>query len=288
MGLEVFVNFLSEVLPVEVEIDATVGHIYDAVSAIKGTRFVLMYQGARLQDRDASLADLGICPETRLEALVGSEIKWWSLRHQSRSDPATWGPHPEQSCEDQSDIRLSGTTLARVDAKGAWMLVQNGDCWGLTTACLPESGSYMSPTFELTKYKNMMWLIIATEPPVDDNHFGYRHGADNEYDTPRFLLFINILENVLYWRGAGFNETSMTGDGCHRDGTKYRFEVEDDNTITLHMVRGDGTTEQYSDTPAAKGFKRVVSTFTPAERASVKFGVASRGAAEAVWRIFNE
>eukprot|EP00756_Hemistasia_phaeocysticola_P061393 Hpha_TRINITY_DN4873_c0_g1::TRINITY_DN4873_c0_g1_i1::g.20382::m.20382 len=82
-GLLLYVQSVDRTIPVELDMDATVGNLYEAVvaahPAARGMK--LQYREAVLADDKESLADLGVCQEVTLELVQGANAIGFSEQH---------------------------------------------------------------------------------------------------------------------------------------------------------------------------------------------------------------
>eukprot|EP00756_Hemistasia_phaeocysticola_P062686 Hpha_TRINITY_DN6136_c0_g2::TRINITY_DN6136_c0_g2_i1::g.164841::m.164841 len=290
-GLLLFVNVDGSRIPVELDPGATVEDLQkEVVTANPSCKHRgLLFQGEPLVDPGAYLADLGVCPQSEL-FLSTESLQWISGALKLRGKNVIEqefedGKVPEQLLGDE------GKELIKYDEDGSLQLLcPNGDIWAQTSGRLPPEGEYLSPVMTTEVYKNMMWLIVSTEQSNDDNAFGYHDGEIHDEEAKKFLVFINIITDSLYWRGSGHPEECHPMSGCASDGMSYRFRVTAENDIILVSRDAEGKIVQLDDwqCKSRSSFKKVVDKFTPEERSRVSFGVAARTATDGVWKISHD
>lgn len=294
-GLLLFVNPAGgERIPLELDPCASVADLLEALSAHLPGKLTLLFQDKPLSEPSALLADLGVCPESNL-FIRGDSLQWISgsvYLSQARgrgkltfqSFECEGGVPDIPDCFDFEDVDKRARLGHNPD--GSLTFIGNrGDLWGQTSVRLPEEGEGLSPVFTVKSYKNMMWLIVSAKQGDDDNAFGY---SDCDADTKDFLAFLNILNDGLYWRGAGKAEDQCPLDtNFHLDGVSLRFRVTADSDIILqHRAPGCKEIKELDWKPRARvAFQQVVGRMPPKQRGSISFGVASRNADNGEWCI---
>eukprot|EP01062_Namystynia_karyoxenos_P074332 TRINITY_DN71222_c0_g1_i1.p1 TRINITY_DN71222_c0_g1~~TRINITY_DN71222_c0_g1_i1.p1 ORF type:complete len:354 (+),score=69.20 TRINITY_DN71222_c0_g1_i1:92-1063(+) len=286
--LAVYVSADGTPHSVEVGADATVADLHaaaaEAVQCAGGPPIGnrrLMFQGEPLADPGQALADAGVCPEAALEVEQREGLYWVSAQYPQvglilNSDPGLQniplgGSYPDDTVCRRPDGALEARCLS-------------GDMWCMTSACLPATGAWSSPVFTIKHYVEMMWVVAATEPPTSDSHFGYRNGTEHEdSDRQTMLLFLNILSDNIWWRGAGCSEVCKQMQRCAVNGASYQVHVTADNEVDIELTVPGEAPQSFGDCPARSSFKQVVSQL--ADRTKVRFGVAARNAKGGIWLV---
>eukprot|EP00756_Hemistasia_phaeocysticola_P045699 Hpha_TRINITY_DN19447_c0_g1::TRINITY_DN19447_c0_g1_i1::g.45850::m.45850 len=98
MSLLVYVTHQGKTLPVEVPSMATVGDLAEEVGRVfELSRPLLLFGGEKLEQQDAALADIGVCPQSALEVA-------WS---QTTFDKEQY--HHDVQFDDDKKVTLTGT-----------------------------------------------------------------------------------------------------------------------------------------------------------------------------------
>eukprot|EP01062_Namystynia_karyoxenos_P006675 TRINITY_DN1233_c0_g1_i5.p1 TRINITY_DN1233_c0_g1~~TRINITY_DN1233_c0_g1_i5.p1 ORF type:complete len:307 (+),score=65.01 TRINITY_DN1233_c0_g1_i5:116-922(+) len=180
MALELFFRCSGgEPQSLEVEPNATVGDLRAAVAAAMGVaagvRPTISWQLSELIDDAASLADIGIGPQSTLEVTVQREILW---------DTAAHPQHVEYSEDKRSAVfkplgYIDCLYLVSEEPVGSGyfeisMDKQQDEVWAGLSA---DNGHYGSGDPD-----------AAESPPVAWIYYGGRRGMDSEWEKPGILM----------------------------------------------------------------------------------------------------
>lgn len=147
----IFVNDI----PLYLEIDAVVGDIYEQYERVSmcQRRFSVIYYGGRplIKQKDM-LADIGLCPETRLEARIAPYI----FLYITTQDVGIINPLIQNITISFSDVYIDITETDEIYQPGRNAPKKVSTEWNITHRCSPDA---ISDTFTIED----QWLLTTGE-----------------------------------------------------------------------------------------------------------------------------